>query len=135
LAREEYYSIGGGFVVQAGAEANVGAARAEPPYEFNSAARLLEHGRTHGLEIHELVLARERTWRSEADVRAGLLRIWQVMQDCVRRGFEAQGLSHIKMAIGGAPISQMYADEIGADGYGSDASSAVDLFLRLVGKR
>jgi methanogenic corrinoid protein MtbC1 len=29
----------------------------------------------------------------------------------------------------------MYADEIGADGYGSDASSAVDLFLKLVEKR
>ena len=41
---------------------------------------------------------------------------------------------NIKMAIGGAPVSQMFADEIGADGYGSDASSAVDLFLHLVGK-
>jgi L-serine dehydratase len=92
LAREEYYSIGGGFIVQAGAEANVGAARREPPFEFNSGARLLEHGRARGLEIHELVLARERTWRTDAEIRAGLLRIWQVMQDCVRRGFEAQGL-------------------------------------------
>jgi len=92
LAREEYYSIGGGFVVHAGAEASIGVARATPPYEFNSGARLLEHGRTQGLEIHELILARERTWRSDADIRAGLLRIWQVMQDCVRRGFDAQGL-------------------------------------------
>ncbi len=50
-------------------------------------------------------------------------------------GFEERGLGHIKMAVGGAPISQMYADEIGADGYGADASSAVDLFLKLVGKR
>src|SRR6476619_4353691 len=49
-------------------------------------------------------------------------------------GFEKRGHGNIKMAIGGAPISQMYADEIGADGYGADASSAVDLFLRLVGK-
>lgn len=49
-------------------------------------------------------------------------------------GFEKPGYDHIKMAIGGAPISQMFADEIGADGYGSDASSAVDLFLYLVGK-
>jgi Predicted cobalamin binding protein len=49
-------------------------------------------------------------------------------------GFEEKGLGHIKMAIGGAPISQMYADEIGADGYGADASSAVDLFLQLVRK-
>src|SRR5437764_2414621 len=30
-------------------------------------------------------------------------------------GFEEKGLGHIKMAIGGAPISQMYADEVGAD--------------------
>jgi 5-methyltetrahydrofolate--homocysteine methyltransferase len=47
-------------------------------------------------------------------------------------GFREKGLSDIKMAIGGAPVSQMFADEIGADGYGSDASSAVDLFLQLV---
>jgi len=46
-------------------------------------------------------------------------------------GFESAGLSHIKMAVGGAPISQMFADEIGADGYGSNASAAVDLFLKL----
>jgi cobalamin-dependent methionine synthase I len=49
-------------------------------------------------------------------------------------GFAERGQDQIKMAIGGAPISQMFADEIGADGYGADASSAVDLFLRLVGK-
>jgi len=38
------------------------------------------------------MLARERAWRSDAEMRAALLRIWQVMQDCVRRGFESQGL-------------------------------------------
>src|SRR3954469_16361267 len=48
-------------------------------------------------------------------------------------GFEAAGLTHIRMAVGGAPISQMFADEIGADGYGQNASAAVDLFLRLAG--
>jgi len=49
-------------------------------------------------------------------------------------GFEAAGKGHIKMAVGGAPISQMFADEIGADGYGANASAAVDLFLRLSAK-
>jgi L-serine dehydratase len=92
LAREEYYSVGGGFVVRAGAEAEAGMSRPPPPFEFDSGARLLEHGKAAGLEIHELMLARERTWRSEAEVHAGLSRIWQVMQDCVRRGFDAQGL-------------------------------------------
>ncbi|MEX0326840.1 MAG: B12-binding domain-containing protein [Puniceicoccaceae bacterium] len=33
----------------------------------------------------------------------------------------------LKIVIGGAPVTQSYADEIGADGYASDAASAVDL--------
>ncbi len=49
-------------------------------------------------------------------------------------GYKERGMDKIKFAIGGAPISQMFADEIGADGYGADASNAVDLFLYLVGK-
>jgi methanogenic corrinoid protein MtbC1 len=49
-------------------------------------------------------------------------------------GFEAAGLGHIKMAVGGAPISQSFADEIGADGYGQNASAAVEMFLGLVGR-
>ena len=50
-------------------------------------------------------------------------------------GFKENGLGDVKIAIGGAPVSQMFADEIGADGYGADASSAVDMFLELVGKK
>jgi 5-methyltetrahydrofolate--homocysteine methyltransferase len=50
-------------------------------------------------------------------------------------GFQAAGQEQIKFAVGGAPISQMFADEIGADGYGANASAAVDLFLRLAGKK
>jgi 5-methyltetrahydrofolate--homocysteine methyltransferase len=46
-------------------------------------------------------------------------------------GFQAAGRVEIKMAVGGAPISQMFADEIGADGYGANASAAVDLFMKL----
>jgi L-serine dehydratase len=92
VAHEEYYSIGGGFVIRAGAEASANASRAAPPFEFGSGEQLLELCKSRGLEIHELMLARERTWRSEAEINAGLMRIWQVMQDCVRRGFDAQGL-------------------------------------------
>jgi L-serine dehydratase len=92
LAREEYYSIGGGFVIQAGAPSAASADKAIAPFVFNSGAELLEQGKKQGLEIHEMMMARERTWRSEAEVREGILRIWQVMQDCVSRGFAAQGL-------------------------------------------
>jgi 5-methyltetrahydrofolate--homocysteine methyltransferase len=45
--------------------------------------------------------------------------------------FRAQGLGHIKLCVGGAPVSEMFADEIGADGYAADAASAVDLFKDL----
>ncbi len=48
-------------------------------------------------------------------------------------GFKQRGLPH-KLAIGGAPINQAFADEIGADGCGTDASSAVDLFMHFMGK-
>jgi L-serine dehydratase len=121
LAREEYYSVGGGFIVQAGAETSLGPPRATPPFEFSSGAQLLEHGKAQGLEIHELMMARERTWRSEAEVRAQVLRIWQVMQDCVRRGFEAQGLlpgvlgvrrrapKLYRQLMSGDPLSPMHA--------------------------
>jgi 5-methyltetrahydrofolate--homocysteine methyltransferase len=42
-----------------------------------------------------------------------------------------EGLEHVKVCVGGAPVSEMFAEEIGADGYGADASRAVDLFKEL----
>ena len=38
----------------------------------------------------------------------------------------------VKVMIGGAPVTQAYADEIGADGYSDDAASAVDLAKKLL---
>ena len=43
----------------------------------------------------------------------------------------AAGLTSAKIMVGGAPVTQEYSDEIGADGYSQDAASAVDLALRL----
>src|ERR1700678_183818 len=62
---------------------------------------------------------------------SALLTTTMMYMKTVIDGFDAAGMSHIKMAIGGAPISQIFADEIGADGYGANASAAVDLFLQL----
>jgi L-serine dehydratase len=92
LAHEEYYSTGGGFIVKAGESAGQATQRAQAPHEFDSAAELLELGARHGLEFHELMMARELTWRSRDEVRHGLLEIWRVMRECVQRGFMAQGL-------------------------------------------
>jgi 5-methyltetrahydrofolate--homocysteine methyltransferase len=47
-------------------------------------------------------------------------------------GFRAAGLDKIKLAVGGAPVNAMYADEVGADGYGPDAPSSVDMFLKFM---
>jgi L-serine dehydratase len=93
LQQEEFYSIGGGFIVRGG---ETGAMPAEPaaavPHPFGSGADLLRIARERGLELFEIMLANERTWRSDDEIRARLLRIWRVMQDCVERGFNAQGL-------------------------------------------
>jgi 5-methyltetrahydrofolate--homocysteine methyltransferase len=66
---------------------------------------------------------------------SALLTTTMTYMKTVIAGFEAAGLGHIRMAVGGAPISQSFADEIGADGYGVNASAAVDLFLRLAAER
>ncbi len=42
-------------------------------------------------------------------------------------------LAHVKIAVGGAPVNKMFSDEIGADGYGPDAPSSVEMFLRFMG--
>jgi L-serine dehydratase len=93
LREEDYYSIGGGFILRGDEqEAREAHEHAPPPYPFASGDQLLALSREHGLEMFELVLANERTWTSEAEVRRKLLGIWQVMQACVERGFRQTGL-------------------------------------------
>src|SRR6266481_3254599 len=84
--------------------------------------------------IEKFLIATEQ-FKPDIIGMSALLTTTMTYMKTVIDGFKEKGKGHIKMAIGGAPISQMYADEIGADGYGADASSAVDLFLRLVAKR
>jgi L-serine dehydratase len=93
LLKEEFYSIGGGFVQRADEMGTNGAQpAASVPLPFANGEQLLKLAREHGLEIFELVLVNERTWRPDDATVAGLLHIWRVMQDCVERGFSAQGL-------------------------------------------
>ncbi|MCW3149757.1 L-serine ammonia-lyase [Stutzerimonas stutzeri] len=94
LRSREYYSVGGGFVVdeQAAGSDRIVEDRTPLPYPFHSAAELLDHCATHELTISQLMLANEAAWRPEAETRAGLLRIWQVMQDCVTAGCRTEGV-------------------------------------------
>ncbi len=54
------------------------------------------------------------------------------MKETVRI-LKAANLPDMKIMIGGAPITQAFADEIGADGYAADAGTAVDIARKLVG--
>ena len=47
---------------------------------------------------------------------------------------KAAGLPNTKIMVGGAPITQAFADDIGADGYAADAGTAVDVAKKLVGE-
>ena len=89
-----YYSVGGGFVVdEAQAQSGTSAeAVVDLPYPFDTGAELLEQCRRHGLRISELMLANESAWRSEAETRAALQRIWDVMRACVTRGITQEGV-------------------------------------------
>ncbi|MDX1466055.1 MAG: L-serine ammonia-lyase, partial [Halomonas sp.] len=60
--------------------------------DFNSAGELLALCRLHGLRISELMMENEKAWRSEAEVRAELWRIWEAMQACVDQGLAAEGV-------------------------------------------
>ncbi|MFK2904086.1 L-serine ammonia-lyase [Dyella ginsengisoli] len=94
LATRDYYSVGGGFVVNhdEAAEDRIVADTTEQPYAFSSGDQLLKLCEQHGLTIAQLMLANESVWRPEAETRAGLLTIWQAMQDCVARGLRSPGV-------------------------------------------
>ncbi len=94
LAAREYYSVGGGFVVNQdeAAEDRIVADTTALPYPFHSGDELLALCREHKLSIAELMLANEKVWRSEAEIRSGLLEIWAAMQDCLARGTRETGV-------------------------------------------
>jgi L-serine dehydratase len=92
LSEHDYYSLGGGFIVRGDETEARETERTAPPYPFTTGAQLLESCRGQGLELFELMMANECTWRSPAEVRAELLHIWAVMQGCVERGFRQTGV-------------------------------------------
>jgi L-serine dehydratase len=93
LVERKYLSVGGGFVVTAGATNElVLSAYQKVPYPFTSGAQLLALCAQHQLTISQLMWANEKTWRSEADIRSQLLHLWQVMRQCVARGLQANGV-------------------------------------------
>ena len=94
LSEQTYYSVGGGFIIEA-AEAASGIAPTsdvELPYDFSSAVELLALCNKHGLRVSELMMANERAWRTDEEIRNGLLHIWSVMRECVEQGLRDEGI-------------------------------------------
>ncbi|MGH8195763.1 MAG: L-serine ammonia-lyase, partial [Woeseiaceae bacterium] len=95
---DDYYSIGGGFIVR-GDEPEPLPQEGEPPFPFTSAADLLALGERHGLSIADLVHRNETHWRSAGEVRARIDDIWAAMRACVQRGLHTEGVLPGRMAI------------------------------------
>lgn len=107
LSKRAYYSIGGGFIVD---EVAIEGGFTPPspstlPYPFTSAAELLALCKRHQKPISQIMLENECVWRSEDTIRHELLQIWHVMQACVARGCDREGI-----LPGGMKVKRRAAD-------------------------
>jgi L-serine dehydratase len=110
ILEETFYSIGGGFILSAAeyASQQTGSARSVP-FPFSSAAEMLAVTAKNRLTIAEILLANEVALFDDASIRrppvlqdsglspegqvkAGVLAIWRVMQDCTERGLKTEGI-------------------------------------------
>ncbi|MCP4878147.1 MAG: L-serine ammonia-lyase [Gammaproteobacteria bacterium] len=107
LRKSTFYSVGGGFIVD---ETAAGTDRiveddTRLPYPFLSAVDLLIHCANHDISISDVMMENEKTWRSEKEIRQGLLGIWKVMRDCVSNGCRNEGI-----LPGGMKVKRRAAD-------------------------
>lgn len=94
LFTETYYSVGGGFILNAHQihQHNNANDDVQLPYPFQNAAQLLRQCKQHQLSVSQLMLENEKTWRSETEIRNKIMQIWQVMQECIQNGLEHEGI-------------------------------------------
>ena len=101
IATREFYSVGGGFVIDAAGERVLNRAAASAtgssghaqglPHPFRTGAELLAQCQATGLTPAQVMAANEQHWRSSAEVRRQLLAIWQTMAGAVQRGCASTG--------------------------------------------
>ncbi|RUO79056.1 L-serine ammonia-lyase [Pseudidiomarina taiwanensis] len=137
IYRDIYYSIGGGFIVrdqdfEETLEEAIEQSSKPIPYPFDSCAELLAHCNEHGLRISSLMLANEKVFRSEAEIRAGLMDIWRTMDACIDRGIRTEGIlpGGLKVRRRAPALYQRLRNEKSADPM--QAMDWVDLFALAV---
>lgn len=94
LLSSEMYSVGGGFVARADAFSHLSfiSDTSRVPYPFDTCDDLLRLADENGKRIDQIVIENESTWRSEYEVQARLLHVWEAMQECVKRGLTREGV-------------------------------------------
>jgi len=94
ICKATFYSVGGGFIVDESAQGTdrIVTDDTPQPYPFRSAVDLLLHCNRHDMSLSDLMMANEKCWRSEEEIRSGLLKIWKAMRDCVKNGCRNEGI-------------------------------------------
>jgi L-serine dehydratase len=94
IHKATFYSVGGGFIVNENAAGTDRIVEDDTPqpYPFLSAVDLLIHCAKHDMSISDVMLANEKSWRSEEAIRSGLLGIWKAMRTCVKNGCSNEGI-------------------------------------------
>ena len=95
LRSSVFYSVGGGFVVDEAAATGADPIKADDialPFVCHSGDELMAICAAKGWPMSRVMLENEKAWHGEAEIRAGLLRIWSVMQASVQRGCETEGI-------------------------------------------
>jgi L-serine dehydratase len=127
---ETYYSVGGGFIVQEG-EKPAGARAVKLPFPVEKAEDLARYCREQQSTIPQVVMRNELMWRNEDQVRAGLLRIWRTMLECIYRGCHTEGVlpGGLNVTRRAAAINRKLIYGEGSSGYReySDADGWVEL--------
>ncbi|MDO4696246.1 MAG: L-serine ammonia-lyase [Neisseria sp.] len=97
LYGENYYSVGGGFILSetefaSSQTPSANGGQSKVPYPYRHAADLQQHCENENLRLSTLMLRNECTLRPESEVRAYAARIWDVMQSCIQAGLNSEGV-------------------------------------------
>ena len=90
-----YYSVGGGFVVDhesASHDTTVVHNSHVLPYPFVTGQELLDLSTSLKLSIPQIMMENEKSWRTENEIKQGILNIWQVMENSIERGCKQEGI-------------------------------------------
>lgn len=104
LSAQNYYSIGGGFIVNddtKGNNINSTKKSCDVSYPFETAHGLMMHCIKNDKTIEEIMWENERFWRDDTQITAGLMQLWKVMDDSI-----AAGINHTGILPGGLNVKR-----------------------------